>query len=385
MKTCGIIAEYNPFHNGHKYQLQEAREQSQADVVIVVMSGNFLQRGEPAVIDKWKRAEEALHHGADLVVELPVHWALQSADYFAKGGIQLLHALHCDSFSFGTDHTETFDYPSFGNFIHSHQAAFDTAYQENSNPSLSYAEKMAAVLAQDFPEFSLTQEQPNHILGLAYAKENARYKQPMTIFPIQRLKSSHNSVEITEDIASATAIRQAIMRNEAIQEVVPAKTAEDLASYQVTWADYWPFLKYKILASSRSELGEIYQMVEGLEYRLKSKIKQASSFEEYVELVKSKRYTRTRIQRLLCYALLNFKEEAVKSAWQHDYLPVLGFSNKGQQYLSQIKGTIHWPIISKVGQTQERLMNLALKSDDIYRLADFNIAEQNFGRTPIRI
>jgi len=385
MKTCGIIAEYNPFHNGHKYQLQEARKQSQADVMIVVMSGNFLQRGEPAIIDKWKRAEEALHHGADLVIELPIHWALQSADYFAKGGIQLLHALHCDSFSFGTDNTEAFDYPVFGNFIISHQEAFDASFQENNNPSLSYAEKMAAILAQDYPEFSLTKEQPNHILGLTYAKENARFEQPMTIFPIQRLKSSHNSVELTEDIASATAIRQAITRNETIREVVPAKTAEDLASYQVNWENYWPFLKYKILASSLGELGEIYQMVEGLEYRLKSKIKQADNFEEYVELVKSKRYTRTRIQRLLCYVLLNLNDDTVKSAWQDNYLHILGFSDKGQQYLRQTKKKIRQPLISKVGQTQEQLMSLAIQSDDIYRLADDRITEQNYGKTPIRV
>lgn len=385
MNTCGIIAEYNPFHNGHSYQLQKAREQTQADVMIVVMSGNFLQRGEPAIIDKWQRAAAALNQGADLVVELPIHWSLQSADYFAKGGVQLLHALHCANISFGTDSAEGFDYAAFGRFITSHQEELDAAYKMHNDPGLSYAQKMAAILASDYPSFAVKKEQPNHILGLAYAKENALFEQPMCIYPIKRLKSKHNSTELTEEIASATAIRQAIFSNKNIEEVVPAKTAEELTLYQVSWGNYWPLLKYKILASSLAELGEIYQMVEGLEYRLKNKIKDAANFDEYVELVKSKRYTRTRIQRLLCYVLLNLKDKDIKNAWQDNYLHILGFTQKGQQYLQQEKKTIHWPIVSKVGQTQEQLMSLAIQSDNIYQLANCQITEQNFGKFPIRI
>lgn len=385
MNSCGIIAEYNPFHNGHKYQLQKAREQTQADVMIVAMSGNFLQRGEPAIIDKWQRAAEALEQGADLVVELPVQWSLQSADYFAKGGIKALHALHCANLSFGTDSTEDFDYSAFGRFIASHQEELDAAYQVYDKPGLSYAQKMAAVLNKEYPSFSLQKEQPNHILGLTYAKENARFEHPMAIYPVKRLKSSHHSTELTEEIASATAIRQGIFAGKTIEEVVPTKTAEDLAFYQVSWKDYWPLLKYKVLASSPAELREIYQMVEGLEYRLKNKIKDAANFDEYVEEVKSKRYTRTRIQRLLCYVLLNLKDKDVKNAWQHNYLHILGFTQKGRQYLQQEKKTINWPIISKIGQAQEQLMTLAIQSDNIYQLANSLIAEQNFGKFPIQV
>ena len=114
MKSCGVIVEYNPFHNGHRYHLEEARKESQADVIIAVMSGNFLQRGEPAIIDKWQRAEEALKNGADLVIELPFAYAVQSADYFARGGVSLLHHLGVDALCFGTDSSSELDYEKFG-------------------------------------------------------------------------------------------------------------------------------------------------------------------------------------------------------------------------------------------------------------------------------
>lgn len=385
MNTCGVIAEYNPFHNGHRYQLQKAREQTQADVMVVVMSGNFLQRGEPAIIDKWQRAQEALLQGADLVVELPIQWSLQSADYFAKGGVQLLHALHCNNLSFGTDHTAGFDYSSFGRFTKTHQKEIDKAYQKFDDPTLTYAQKMAAVLADDFPSLALLKEQPNHVLGLTYAKENARFEQAMDIYPVERKEANHHSIELTGTIASATAIRQAIFEQKSVENLVPVKTARDLADYQVSWENYWPFLRYKILASSLAELREIYQMVEGLEYRLKSKIRQASNFEEYVQLVKSKRYTRARIQRLLCYCLLNLKDKDVKQAWHNNYLHILGFTQKGQQYLQQEKKTSSWPIISTVGQTEEEKMTLGIQSDNIYQMVNAKIKEQNFGRFPIRV
>lgn len=385
MNTCGIIAEYNPFHNGHKYQLQKAKEKTQADVMIVIMSGNFLQRGEPAIIDKWTRAKEALEQGADLVVELPVHWSLQSADYFAKGGIQLLHALRCKNLSFGTDNTTDFNYPSFGRLILSRQSEVDAAYKAYDAPGLSYAQKIGNVLASDCPSLSLSKDQPNHILGLAYTKENTHFEQPMAIYPIQRLKSKHNSTELTEEMASATAIRQAILAQKDVSKAVPANTAVDLSFYQVTWENYWPMLKYKILTSSLAELQEIYQMVEGLEYRLKSKIKDATNFDEYVEFVKSKRYTRTRIQRLLCYVLLNLKDEDVKRAWHHNYLHILGFSKKGQRYLQQEKKNISVPVISKVGKAQEQIMSLTIQSDNVYQLANTKIIDQNFGKAPIRV
>ena len=181
MKACGIIVEYNPFHNGHRYHAQQARQQSGAEVVIAIMSGNFLQRGEPALLDKWARAEEALQNGVDLVIELPTAWSVQSADYFAKGGIKLLQALQCESLCFGTDSTSAIDYAAFGQFVQENQSLIDQTFHALTDKQLSYPQKMTAVFRQVYPESRFDFSSPNHILGMSYAKENATYPTPMTL------------------------------------------------------------------------------------------------------------------------------------------------------------------------------------------------------------
>lgn len=382
MKACGVIAEYNPFHNGHKYQLKTARQKSQADVMIVAMSGNFLQRGEPAVIDKWTRSEAALKNGADLVVELPLHWSLQAADFFAQGGVSLLAALGCSSLAFGTDEKNDFDYPSFGRYLKEHPTEIDLAYKNVDRPELTYAQKMAVVFSQLLPDFSLTKDQPNHVLGMTYAQENARLERPMTLLPIQRLQVSHHSLDISGEIASATAIRRALQQGGDIKALVPPEMSAPLQRYQIKWDHFWPLLRYQILCTSTEELGQIYQMVEGLEYRLKKKILTATSFDTYVEAVKSKRYSRTRIQRLLTYVLLNIRDAEMKNSWQEDYLHLLGFSQKGQRYLRQIKKKLALPLVTNVGRQEAERYALNVKADNIYQLGNSKVKEQNFGRFP---
>ncbi|MGX7195336.1 nucleotidyltransferase [Enterococcus olivae] len=385
MRACGIIVEYNPFHNGHKYHAESARKQSGADVVIAVMSGNFLQRGEPAVIDKWARAKEALQNGVDLVIELPVHWSLQSADYFARGGILLLQALQCDSYCFGTDASDAFDYQAFGDFVTNNQRVINQTFQQLDDPAMTYAQKMTEVFRQVYPKLILQEDQPNHVLALSYAQENAKFSRPMRAIPVKRVGAEYHSTTINEGIASATAIRRAVARGERIESVVPMQTKKDLENYQITWENYWPLLKYRILSSTVEELQEIYQMVEGLEYRLKQLIHEAESFTEFVDSVKTKRYTQTRIQRLLSYVLLNIKTAEIEAAWQKNFLHVLGFNEKGQQYLKEKKPDFQLPWISKIGKTEEQMYPLAIRTDKLYQMGNSRIEEQNFGKIPIRI
>ncbi|MCD5001002.1 nucleotidyltransferase [Enterococcus saccharolyticus] len=385
MKACGIIVEYNPFHNGHKYHVEQARKLSGAEVVVAVMSGNFLQRGEPAVIDKWLRAQEALQNGVDLVVELPVQWSLQSADYFARGGILLLQALQCESYCFGTDAGDHFDYQAFGQFVVDNQNVINDSFQQLSDPTLTYAQKMTEVFRQIYPELVLTGNQPNHILGLSYAQENAHYPTPMRGLPLTRIGAGYHTTELTSTIASATAIRQAVRQEQSIADVVPKQTAYDLNQYCVSWENYWDLLKYRIVTSSIGELQNIYQMVEGLEYRLKAFVHQATNFAEFVQLIKTKRYTQTRIQRLLCYVLLNLTKEEVETAWQTNYLHVLGFTENGQQYLKEQKKNFSLPLVSKIGKVEEEKYPLAIRSDQVYQMGKPQIVEQNFGKFPIRL
>ena len=385
MKACGVIVEYNPFHNGHRYHVEQARKQSEADVIIAVMSGNFLQRGEPAIHDKWLRAQAALENGVDLVIELPVQWSLQSADYFARGGITLLQALGCESYCFGTDASEVFDYQAFGDFVANNQERINQTFHELQDPTLTYAQKMTEVFRQLYPALQLNSEQPNHILALSYAQENARFSKPMRPIAIERQGASYHSTELQQHIASATAIRKAVLAKEDISQVAPLASQQALLDYQVTWDAFWPLLKYQIIASSVDELREIYQMVEGLEYRLKQFIYQADSFATFVDQVKTKRYTKTRIQRLMCYLLLNITTQEVQAAWEDNALHVLGFTTKGQQYLKEQKGTLSLPLVAKIGKPEEQRYALNVKADRIYQMGNRQINEQNFGKIPIRL
>jgi predicted nucleotidyltransferase len=249
---------------------------------------------------------------------------------------------------------------------------------------MSYAQTMTEVYRELYPQLLLTGEQPNHVLGLTYAQENAQYTNPMTSIPLPRIGASYHSKEIHNEIASATAIRKAIIEGLSVEQVVPQQTTSDLQAYQITWNNYWEFLKYRIIISSVDELREIYQMVEGLEYRLKSLIYEANSFEEFVQAVKTKRYTQTRIQRLLCYVLLNIKTSDIKEAWESNYLHVLGFTENGQRYLKEKKAVIDYPVLSKIGKKEEQAYKLTVRSDKVYQMANSDVLEQNFGKFPIR-
>ncbi|PZL74684.1 nucleotidyltransferase [Enterococcus plantarum] len=388
MKSCGIIVEYNPFHNGHHYHAKMAREMSGAEVVIAVMSGNFLQRGEPAIIDKWTRAEEALNHGVDLVIELPFAYAVQSADYFAAGGVKLLQALQCDALCFGTDNHAEMDYKLFGEFVNKNQTKIDEAYQQIKNNGLSYPQQMTEVFRKLYPKNGLDFSSPNHILGLSYAKENATYEKPMMLYPLKREQAGYHDTTIYQNFASATAIRKAVFSDELdqIRQVLPTQVAIDLVnSATVSWETYWPLLKYKLISSSIIELKAIYQMKEGIEYRLQEAAKTSDSFQAFMEKAKTKRYTWTRLQRLATYSLNNVTQQEIENSWNHSFIQVLGFTEKGQRYLREKKKDLALPLITKVSKNLNSELAVDIRSNQVYQLGDHRILEQSFGRFPIRI
>ncbi|WP_368251818.1 nucleotidyltransferase [Enterococcus sp. 2201sp1_2201st1_B8_2201SCRN_220225] len=385
MKSVGIIVEYNPFHNGHAYHAKMARQKSGAEVVIAVMSGNFLQRGEPAIVDKWQRAEAALHNGVDLVVELPVSWSVQAADYFAKGGVKLLQALNCDSLCFGTEDSVDFDYQAFGNFAWAEQERVNTAFQQISDQKLSYPQKMSLVYQELFPALHLSGEQPNHVLGLTYAKENASYSRPMKLIPIQRKGAAYHEAGLVQEFASATGIRQGVQRGVDVSPWIPSQTMNALLKEQVTWEKLWPLLRYRLLASRKSELQTIYQMVEGLETRLMNAARNETDYQSFLSQIKSKRYTWTRMQRLLCYTLLNITQEEMTAAWEQPALRILGYTKSGRAYLHQNKKNLQLPLLSKIGQGTTVEQVVSKRADELYRLGDQRVPEQNIGRFPLRV
>ena len=237
MRVTGIIAEFNPFHNGHKYLLDHAE-----GIKIVAMSGNFVQRGEPAIVDKWTRAQMALENGADLVVELPFLTSVQSADYFAAGAVDILSRLGIDSLTFGTE--EVLDYQAIAN-VYAEKSEDMEAFVENLPSDLSYPQKTQKMW-EKFAGVDFTGNTPNHILGLAYAKACAGKGIKLT--PIQRQGAGYHSSDKEVSFASATSLRLHKQDSDFVDKFMPNSKLFQ-TSPQVTWDNYFQLLVYQILTN----------------------------------------------------------------------------------------------------------------------------------------
>lgn len=337
----GIVAEYNPFHNGHRYQLTQAQQRTDADLTVVVMSGNWAQRGEPTILDKWQRTRLALTAGVDLVVELPFQFAVQPAHLFANGAVQLLSTLGCTSLAFGAEHPEL---------------DFETLVAHQPNDETEHFKRYDETYPTLFNDYLQAQtgidlRSSNDILGFSYVNANQRLESPLSVVPIQRLGSAHQTTKITasDQLVSGAAIRQALSQENWYQvaQFVPDETLNLLKSHQlVTWQNYWSLLKYQILTQRLSSLHDIYQMSEGIEYRLKRAALQANDFETFIRLAKTKRFTYARLQRLCVYILLQVQQ--LMPVNQLKYIRVLGFNELGQKHLSGLKKQVSLPIISRI-------------------------------------
>lgn len=362
MTITGIIAEFNPFHNGHKYLLEQAE-----GLKIVAMSGNFMQRGEPAIVDKWTRAQMALENGADLVVELPFLVSVQAADFFGQGAVDILAQLGIDTLVFGTE--EVLDYQKIANLYAERSQEMEN-FVDNLPDSLSYPQKTQAMW-KEFAGLDFSGDTPNHVLALAYAKAVAGRN--IKLHPIQRQGAGYHSVDKDVDFASATAIRQYQADSNFIERFMPSFEVFENAS-KVSWEYYFQLLRYQIL--SNPDLSTIYQVNQEMAVRIKDAIKIAQSVEELVEAVATKRYTKARVRRLLTYILVQTRESDLPEA-----IHVLGFTEKGRQHLKSLKDQVH--LVSRIGK--EPWDAMTQKADQIYQLGQSSIAEQNFGRVPIKI
>ncbi|MFC4653073.1 nucleotidyltransferase [Lactococcus nasutitermitis] len=368
-EITGIIAEFNPFHNGHKRLLDVA-----SGLKIVAMSGNWMQRGEPAIFDKWTRAEMALKNGADLVVELPVTVSVQSADFFAQGAVAILSELGIDTLLFGSESTT--DYNKIAELYAARKQDMDD-FVKNLPDNVSYPEKTQQMW-QHFSSVKFDGNMPNHVLALAYAK--ASFDKSVKLQTLQRIGDFH-SAELTGQFASATALRQFLTSrsNEPktfltelskIKKVIPSNLTDLYKSPQASWHQLFPLLQYKIISS---DLTNIFQVNEELQNRLKIAIKTATTFDELLEQVHTKRYTKARVRRLLTYILLNISRDFTLPEKIH----VLGFTKKGQAHLKKFSEKT----IVRIGQTAWD--STTQRADTIYRLANPQIPEQNYGRKPI--
>ena len=352
MKVCGVIAEFNPFHQGHAYLLEQAREKTGADVIVVVMSGNWVQRGEPAIEQKWSRARVALQNGADVVIEMPTAVSCQATDLFARGAVEILQKVGCHFLAFGCESGDAAFFEVAVSQRNTIEKEISRFVEENR--SLTFASQLTQLAVKEFGEDSALAEalqSPNQQLGLAYAVYNSETEIPMQLVPITRVGSGHLDDTLEEaTFASGTALRKALKENRQEKVLVEqlSYVCFDKEEYKNDWSSYWPLLKSIVLRSTDEELRAIYQMEEGIENRLKEAIRTTSSIEECLQHLKNKRWSWARLQRLLVYVLLGITKTEMEDYWN---IPihqgkVLGFTLKGQKWLKRMRAVESFQLIT---------------------------------------
>ncbi len=353
MKSVGLIVEYNPFHNGHLYHLMQSKVISEADVVIVVMSGHFTQRGEAVVTSKWSRTEMALSNGADLVVELPYAYSTQHASLFALGAISILNHLHVDSVVFGSECGNIETLREYQHLL----ASDDYQQQFKHFLSLGHSVPRASEKAMNAHLQQTTfKASPNDTLGLHYLNAIDTLQASIVPQTIKRLHSDyHEQTPLHHEITSATSVRSLRAQGESIASYVPS-TVHQLLEQDIKTSDvihdfevYFPFLKQKVLTLTPTGLHEIHDMTEGLEHRIYQAMLSSSSFHEFIAAVKTKRYTLTRLQRL-CAHILTHTTKAQIASYELEagatYIRVLGTTTLGRRYLKSIKKQLTIPLFS---------------------------------------
>jgi len=368
MKVLGIVAEYNPFHNGHLHHLKTARASFNPDCVVVVMSGNFTQRGEPAVADKWARAEIALLCGADLVIELPCVYAMASAEYFAFGAVKILDSLGVvNVLCFGSESGSLSDLDKVAEILILEPDEYKSALKSYLSSGNSFPAARQAALSDYFkingqPDLSDLLKSSNNILGIEYLKALKRLNSPIVPATFERIGNQYNSTEISGQLSSATSIRKAIYENswrcarEMIIDTVPSQTLSvlyreyELGRFPVTPMHFENILLSRLRSMSVEEISQLPYMEEGLENRLKQAAESSGSFEELVNAVSTRRYPVTRIQRILFCLLTGLKKSTFDSFNLNGgpaYIRVLGFNETGRKLLSEIRDVSSLPIITK--------------------------------------
>lgn len=383
----GIIAEYNPFHNGHLYHIEKVKEMFPKSPIILVLGGNFTERGDISILDKWEKTAIAIKYGIDLVVELPFPFSCASADIFAKGAIDILNHLGVTDLVFGS---ESDDIAGIKRLVETQlfNKDFDSLVQVYLRMGYNYPTSLSKALEDITGDcFKL----PNDILGISYVKAIFSNNYKITPHTIKRTNDYH-SKELDKinirNINSATSIREALLDGKDIKNSVPSITYNYLKNKKIPKLDdYFNLLKYKIISSNDLT---IYNLVDsGISTKLKKGILNSYSFDELINKVKSKNATYAKISRMLIYILCDYTKEQAREFKGIKYIRLLGFSNKGRDYLNKIKKAIDIPIISKFTREKDKMLEYEYKITKIYSLVfdkdkSKSLIEAEYKMKPIR-
>ncbi len=398
-KVLGIIAEYNPFHNGHLYHLEKSKELTGCDYTIAIISGNFTQRGSTSLIDKWEKAKIALLNGVDLVIELPVLYSISSSENFADGNVKILNSLGVvDYISFGSECDDINILNKIADILYSEPKDFKDFLSIELKKGLSFPKARENALLKYINEdktFSNILSSPNNILGIEYLKALKKYNSKINPVCVHRFNSEYNSNNFSDNIASSTAIRSLVKDGnfDIIKDLVPFETYSilmDNVNNGHIVSDLSVFEKeiiYVLRKMSIDEIANIPDVSEGLEFSIKNAVNSCNTLNELLNIVKSKRYTLTRLQRIFLYALLGItKKDMELSKNVLPYVRVLGFNENGKNLISEIsKKNPNVQIITSVKRFVDNNSDINLKglldkdifATNVYTLGFKNNSESN--------
>lgn len=394
MAIIGIVAEYNPFHNGHLHLITEAKQKNSSCPIVCVMSGNFLQRGEPAICNKWARAEMALNSGADVVIELPFCFSVRSAYYFAQGALRLLQRSGVIThLAFGAESDELQVLNSITEILAAEPAVYSNLVKKNLASGKSFPLARSQALQQYMGKRSADLQAvlsgPNNILAIEYLR--VIKEESLTLAPIliKRKGSGYHDTNLAP-LASATAIRNHLLTNNGLNDLggsMPQASLKilereiSLGRSPVSLDTLERAVLIKLRTISLPDLRTIYEISEGLESRFKEAAGCSGTLNQLLQSVKSKRYSFTRIKRTLMYILFELTNEQISGFDQHGpmYLHILGFSAKGQKILQEIKNKSELPVLSRgkdmkktrdenPGSTLRAMIDLEVRATDVYTL-----------------
>lgn len=387
----GIIAEYNPFHNGHLYHLLKSKEETKADGVIAVIGGNFTQRGEVSIVDKWTKAEMALANGADLVIELPTLYAISSAENFADGAIKILNSLKIvDYISFGTETEDMNKLNIIANALYNEPKEYKELLDKSLKMGKSFpkAREEAIVGYLNDKSYSSILSSPNNILGIEYLKSIKKHKSKIKPICIKRKDAGHLNLEYNGEIANATYIRELVKRNRMkdvkkfmtpssytifVDELKKGHFVADISQFE-------NIMIYNLRNMTTDQIANLPDVSEGLENLIKKAANSCNTIDEFINIVSTKRYTQTRIMRILLYSLLNItKKDMAISKKYNPYIRVLGCNEKGKEMISQIsKANQRAKIVisvkkfaddNNINKNLKLMMSKDIESTNVYTLA----------------
>lgn len=364
MEKIGIICEYNPFHHGHVYHLQKIKELYKDSLIILIIDGPFLERGEISILTKESKTRLALKYGVDIVISLPTLYACQSADTFAYHAIELLNKLKIDRIIFGSESNDIDTLKKISKL--SLEKDHDEEIKTYLDKGLNYPTALAKCLKTGF-EFL-----PNDLLAISYIKAVLKINPDIKVESIKRTNSFHD-LDSNEKIISASNIRHKLLNNLEISSYLPKESLKNIVN--INYDLYYNILKTIILRSNN--LNEILDVDEGIEYRLKKGVTKCNNLNDFISFIKTKRYTYNKINRMLIHILLNITKK--EAQMPNDYLSILGFNKKGQSYLNKIKKEI-----SSLNNNKSYIKDIEIKASRIYDiLTGNNTTKKELSNKPI--